>query len=88
MQAPILQMLNGAKSPQAGNLAQIKQFVTKLRSMGSPQAALQQLMQQNNPQLAQAMELVKQHGGNPKAAFEALAKERGIDPSEIAELMK
>ena len=56
--------------------------------MGSPQAALQQLMQQNNPQLVQAMELVKQHGGDPKAAFEALARERGIDPGEIAELMK
>ena len=88
MQAPILQMLSGARSPQTGNFAQIKQIVTKLRSMGSPQAALQQLMQQNNPQLVQAMELVKQHGGDPKAAFEALARERGIDPGEIAELMK
>ena len=42
------------------------------------------LMQQRNPGMAQAMDYIKQHGGDAKAAFEALAKERGLDPAEIA----
>lgn len=31
-------------------------------------------MQQRNPGMAQAMDYIKQHGGDAKAAFEALAK--------------
>lgn len=36
----------------------------------------------------QAIDYVKQHGNDPKAAFEALAKERGIDPNEIENMLK
>ena len=56
--------------------------------MSNPQAALQQMLQQRNPQLMQVMEYVKQNGNDPKAAFEKLARERGIDPAEIEALMK
>ena len=44
---------------------------------------MQYMMQQNNPGMAQAMQYIKQHGGDAKSAFEALAKERGLDPGEI-----
>ena len=89
MQAPILQLLSGAsQGTQAASLAQIKQAIANIRSMTNPQAALQQMLQQRNPQLMQALDYVKQSGGNPKAAFEKLAKERGIDPAEIETLMK
>lgn len=46
------------------------------------------MMQQRSPQLAQAMDYVRNHGNDPKAAFEALAKERGIDPAEIESMLK
>ena len=38
---------------------------------------------QNNPALQQALDYVKQNGGNPKEAFYKLAKEKGVDPNEI-----
>lgn len=78
-QAPqILQLLN--RNP---NIEQIRQVVAKFKSLNNPQAAMQQLLQQNNPQLAQALDYIKQHGGDPKAAFEQLAKERGINPADL-----
>ena len=83
-QPAILQMLNGAASPQTAGLAQIRETVAKLRVLKDPKAGMQMLMQQRNPGMAQAMDYIKQHGGDAKAAFEALAKERGLDPVEIA----
>ena len=82
MQPTILQMLNGQ------NLGQIKQAISMFRSLSNPQTAMQQLIQQRNPQMLQAIEYVKQHGGNPQQAFRALAQERGIDPAEIESLIK
>lgn len=80
----ILQMLGAQNqatvSPQ---VAQIKQMIGAIRSAGNPQAILQQMMQQRNPQLMQAIEYVKQHGGDAKAACEALAKEKGISMQDL-----
>lgn len=44
---------------------------------------MQQMMQQNNPAFSQAMDYIRQHGGDPKAAFEALAAEKGINPADF-----
>ena len=41
------------------------------------------MMQQRSPQLAQAMDYIKQHGGDPKAACEALAAEKGINLHDL-----
>ena len=79
----ILQQLGGGlKIPP-----QIRQMISMVKASGNPQAMLNQLIQ-NNPQMAQVMELVKQHGGDPNKAFYALAKEKGIDPQEILDLLK
>ena len=67
---------------------QIKQLVGSLRNAKSPGALMQQLIQRQNPQLAQALDLVRQHGNDPRAAFEALARERGMNQSDIDALMK
>lgn len=75
-------------SPQTTGLGQIKETIAKLKALKNPEAAMQMLMQQKNPNMAKAMDYVKQHGGDPKAAFEALAKESGIDPSEIMSMLK
>lgn len=72
----ILQQLNAGQA--APGLTQIKNLMNMARAMQSPQAAIQQI-----PQLKQAMDFVQQTGGDPKKAFYALAKQRGIDPESI-----
>ena len=88
----ILQMLgqNTSPSPAAAHpqLTQIKQLIGAMKSAGNPQALLQQMMQQSNPQLAQAMALVQKHGGDARAAFRQLATEKGYSTEEIDELMR
>ena len=82
MQTPlILQMLSGQNTPlsQTPQLGQLRQMIGMIKSAGNPQALLEQMMQQRSPQLAQALDYVKQHGGDAKTACEALAKEKGIN---------
>lgn len=76
----ILQLLNGQNNPQ---IQQLRQMIGAIRSASDPNALLQQMLQRNNPAFAQALDYVKQNGNNPKAAFEKLAKDRGIDPAEL-----
>lgn len=54
---------------------------------GNPVMALQQ-MANNNPMIQQAMQLIQQSGGDGKAAFEKLAREQGIDPAQIMNMLK
>ena len=91
MQAPLLQMLSTASgSPATDRVGQIKQAVAKIKGISNPQAALQQMMQQRNPQFMEALNCIKQHGGDGRAAFEALAKQQGVNISaaDIEALMK
>ena len=66
---------------------QIRQMIGMIKSAGNPQAMMNQLMQ-NNPQMQQAMEIVRQYGGDANKAFYALAQQKGIDPQEILDLLK
>lgn len=54
---------------------------------GNPAAALQTIAT-NNPMIQQAMQLIQQSGGDGKAAFEKLAREQGIDPAQIMNMLK
>ena len=80
----ILQMLSGQSTPlsQTPQLGQLRQMIGMIKNAGNPQALMQQMMQ-NNPGLAKAMDYVKQHGNDPKAACEALAKEKGINLHDL-----
>lgn len=53
-----------------------------LRNAGNPQALVRQMMGQN-PSMRQAMQYIQQNGGDPRAAAEKLAKERGIDLNAV-----
>lgn len=64
-------------------LGQLRQMIGMIKSAGNPQALMQQMMQHRSPQLAQALDYVKQHGGDAKAACEALAKEKGINLQDL-----
>lgn len=80
----ILQQL-GANSP---NMTGIQNLARTLKGVKNPKAYLEQVLSEKNPQLAQAMEYVRANGGNPKAAFEKLAAEKGIDPAEIEKMFR
>ena len=78
----ILQMLGG-QSAQTPQLGQLRQMIGMIRGASNPQALLSQMIQQSNPAMIQAIDYIRQHGGNPKAACEALAKEKGISLKDI-----
>lgn len=42
-----------------------------------------QQMMQNNPAMSQAMQYIKENGGDPKAACEKLATEKGINLHDL-----
>ena len=63
-------------------------MISAMRNAGNPQALLQQIMQQRNPQLQQAMDLVQKHGGDARAAFRELAGQKGLSPEEIDDIMR
>lgn len=81
----ILQQLSN--TPAISNMAQIKNTIAMLKSAKNPQALMQQMMSQNNPGMQKAMQYVREHGNDPKAAFEALAREKGLDPDEIMNML-
>ena len=64
-------------------LQQMRQMISTIKSANNPQALLENMMNQNNPALSQAMDYIKQHGGDAKAACEALAKEKGINLHDL-----
>lgn len=82
---PILQNIMSNKLMQA--VGPVKQIMGTVQAAGNPALALQQ-MASSNPMIQQAMQLVQQSGGDGKAAFEKLAKENGIDPNQIMQMLK
>mgnify|MGYP006988844137 CR=1 FL=1 len=62
-------------------------MISTVRSAGNPQAMMNQLAQ-NNPRIKQVIDLVNQAGGNPKEAFYTMAKQKGVNPDEILDMLK
>ena len=70
---PMLSLLNQSK---------IQSMMQMVKTAQNPQLALNQLMAQN-PQMAQVMQIIRQNGGDAKAAFYKTAQEYGIDPNAV-----
>ena len=68
-------------------LQSVKQMMGMVRMAKDPQAAINQMMM-NNPQMKQVMDVIKESGGDPMKAFQAKAKEMGVDPEEILDMLK
>jgi hypothetical protein len=83
----ILKALSAQNSAPTG-ISQIKEFVSRLKGMSNPESLLQNMMAQRNPAMAKAVQYVNECGGDPKAAFQKLAQEQGIDASEIESLFR
>lgn len=53
----------------------------------NPQGIMSMLMQQN-PQIRQIMQMVNSSGMSPKELFMQQAKQAGVDPNEIINMLK
>lgn len=58
-----------------------------LRNSSNPSAMLNTLLSQN-PNYGYVMDLINKNGGNAKAAFFNLAKEKGVDPNSVINMLK
>ena len=72
---------NQPQQSQLG-LQNLKRMMQMYKASANPQAFIQQMMA-NNPQAANITNLINSHGGDAKAAFYDLAKQKGIDPDEF-----
>lgn len=72
---------------QTGQQMNFKQMLNAVRSAQNPNAVMQMLVQQN-PQMQQVMQVVQQNGGDPRAAFYNLARQKGVDPEQILSMLK
>lgn len=68
-------------------MSKIKEMVNLIKSSKDPQSMIQSMINQN-PQMKQVMEMVNKNGGNPKNAFYALAKQKGVNPDDILNMLK
>ena len=82
---PILQQLG--KNNMMQMLQPVKRMMDMVRSAQNPQLMLNQLASKNQL-LKQAMDLTQQYGGDSMKALEETAKQMGIDPNEIMNMMK
>lgn len=61
----------------------ILQMIGNRNSSPNLSMQAQQMIQNNDPAMAQAINYVKQNGGNPKIALLKLMNERGVSPAAI-----
>ena len=78
MPNPIMALLGRTNPAMQG----ISQMVKMAKASQNPQAAIQQ-MAQSDPRLQQVMQVIQQNGGDAKAAFYNMAKQRGVNPEDI-----
>lgn len=58
-----------------------------VRYSQNPRMALESMIQ-SNPQIQNVMDIVRQNGGDAKTAFYNLAKQKGVDPNDILNMLR
>lgn len=72
----------GSFAPNSGiNMGQVKQIYNMLRCSNNPNQLLDQMIAQN-PQMAQAINLIKSNG-NYEQVFRSMCKEKGINADDF-----
>lgn len=74
-------------SSQSAPMNSIRQMMNAVKTASDPTAAMQTLINQN-PQMRQVMQIIQQNGGDPKAAFYSVAKQKGIDPEQVLAMLR
>ena len=72
-------------NPQA--LQQIKNIMQRVKMAQNPQLMFNQLLL-GNPVVREAMNFIRQNGGNGEQAFYNLAKQYGVDPQTVLNSLK
>ena len=66
---------------------QMRAMLQMFKNGMNPQSMMQSMMSARNPQVAQAMQYVRDNGGDAKAAFYKLAAEKGADPEAVMRMI-
>lgn len=77
----------GMQQGKGNPLAGIMSIYGMLKGTSDPMSAIQS-MAQTNPQVKKAMDIVNQNGGDMQTAFYALAKQMGVNPDEIFNMVR
>lgn len=73
-------LFNQLYKPMSG----IQNMINAIKAAKNPQAMIQN-MAANNPQVQQ---LLQQSGGDPKAAFYNLARQKGVNPDDVLKMLR
>lgn len=70
-------MLSRTTGQNIGN--RVNDVFSAIRSASDPQSFLTSMISKN-PRYAEAMDMAKRYGSDPKEAFYNIAREKGVDP--------
>ena len=68
-------------------LQSAKKMIGMINASKDPQAMINYLTA-NNPDLKRVMEMINASGGDPMKAFEEAARQKGMDPQEILNMLR
>ena len=68
------------------NLGQIKGLLNMMKTGGNPQGMVQSMLQ-NSPQGGEIVKYLNAHGGDARAAFYDMAKQKGVDPNTVLNML-
>ena len=63
-------------------MASLSQMIGMVQAASNPTAAVNQ-MAMNDPRMQQVMQVINQNGGDAKAAFYNMARQRGVNPEDV-----
>ena len=74
---------------QSPNLVspQMTQMINMMKSTNNPQQLLM-TMAQNNPKTKQILDFINKSNQSPKDLFYSMAKQKGVDPNQIINMLK
>lgn len=76
-----------ANSVNTNNINEALGIFGMLKGSTNPMQMLQ-AMSQKNPNIQKAIEYVKQNGGDAQSAFYQIAKQYGVDPNQVLNMLK
>lgn len=74
-------------NPTQQPVNQFKQMMNTLRTSKNPQQLFLNMLG-NNPQVQQAIQMMKQTGQSPKDLFYQMAQQKGVDPQQIINMLQ
>lgn len=81
------QMGKNSTNNVVNNIQYFKNMLTNIQNSVDPRAKLNDLIN-SNPKIRDIMKMVQRYGNNPKDAFYALAKEKGVNPDDVLNALR